>query len=76
MSEDVEPDHVHNTDDTQGHSHSDISLRGERRNITVSVSDSSNIQNKSHGLEAPSLDNKVFILFLLNLFFRNNFIGN
>lgn len=73
MSQDIEPDHVHDTENTHGHSHSDISSISERRNITISVNDSSNFPNRSHKSEAPSLDKEVFVLLLLNLFLRNLF---
>ncbi|KAJ1698334.1 hypothetical protein LUZ63_006846 [Rhynchospora breviuscula] len=56
MIEDIEPDHVHTTENTHEHSHSDISPIGERRNISISLGDSSDFPNKSHKLEAPSLD--------------------
>ncbi|KAF3327525.1 hypothetical protein FCM35_KLT07643 [Carex littledalei] len=46
MSQDIEPDLVNNTNNTHEHSHSDISPIGERRNITISVSDSSNFPNE------------------------------
>lgn len=64
MSQDIEPDHVNNTRDTHEHSPSDISPIGERRNITISVSESSNFPN---GPEASCLDKEVFVLFTIKL---------